>query len=58
MLDLELRAEHNDHCVIEIGTVLCDNPLGDAISIDKVMLDETGHNILVTEANEALQPIL
>src|ERR1043165_6615608 len=46
MLDLELCAEFGDHLVVEIGTVICDNLFGSAIPTDKVMLDESSHNIL------------
>ena len=45
MLDLELRVELNDHCIIEIGTVVCDDPFRDAILIDQVVFDEPGNNI-------------
>ena len=58
MLDLKLSANLSNHNTVEVSPIIGDDPFGDAISIDKVMLDETGHNILVTEANEALQPIL
>ena len=53
MLDLELRAEFGDHFVIEIGTIVCDNPFGDAVSADENMFDESSHNILGKNANEA-----
>src|ERR1051325_11642865 len=46
MLDLELRAEFGDHFVVEIRAVMCDNPFRSAIPTDKIMLDESGHNIL------------
>ena len=46
MFDLELRAEFSDHGIVEIGTIVSDDPLRDAISIDKVMLDESSHHIL------------
>ena len=46
VLDLELRAEFCDHSVVEIGTIICDNPLGDAIPTNKVMLNESRDNIL------------
>ena len=46
MLDLELRAKFSDHSVVDIGTIFCDNPFGDSISTNKVMLDEPCHNIL------------
>ena len=47
--DLELRAEFLDHSVVEIGTIVYDNPFGDAIPTYKVMLNELGHNILSNE---------
>ena len=46
VLDLKLHAEFRDHSVVEIGTIVCDNPLGDTIPTDKVMLNEPGDNIL------------
>src|ERR1051325_9121677 len=46
MFDLELRAEFSDHLVVEIRVVICDNPFGSAIPTDKVMFDESSHNIL------------
>src|ERR1043165_8905178 len=46
MLDLELRAEFGDHFVVEIRAVICDNLFGSAIPTDKIMLDESSHNIL------------
>src|ERR1043165_4531534 len=46
MLDLELRAEFGDYFVVEIGAVICDNPFGSAIPTDKIMFDESSHNIL------------
>ena len=46
VLDLELHAEFCDHSVVEIGTIICDNPFGDAIPINKIVLNESGHTIL------------
>ena len=46
MLDLELHAEFSNHSIVEVGTVVSDNPFRDVVSIDKVMLDEPGYNIL------------
>ena len=46
MFNLELRAEIGDHFVIEIGTIVRDNPFGDSIPTNKIMLDESSHNIL------------
>src|ERR1051325_4891801 len=45
MLNLELRAEFGDHFVIEIGTIICDDPFGDVVPTYKIMLDESSHNI-------------
>ena len=46
VLNLELHAEFRDHSIIDIGTIVRDNPFGDAIPIDKIMFNESGHNIL------------
>ena len=46
VLDFELHVEFHDHSVVEIGTIVLENSLGDAIPTDKVMLDEPSHNIL------------
>ena len=46
MRDFELRAEFGDHFVVEIGAVICDNPFGSVVPTDKIMLDESSHNIL------------
>src|ERR1051325_8676925 len=46
MLDLELRAEFGDHLVVEVRTVICDNLFRSAIPTDKIMFDESSHDIL------------
>ena len=46
VLHLELRVEFSDHSVIKIGTVVCDDPFGDAIPTNHVVLDEPGNHIL------------
>src|ERR1044072_6461950 len=46
MLDLELRAEFGDHFVVEIRTIICDNPFRSAIPTSKVMLDESCRALL------------
>ena len=46
VLDIKLRAEFSDHIVVEISTIIRNDSLMDAISTDKVMLDEPSHNIL------------
>ena len=42
VLNLKQHAKFCDHSVVEIGTIVCDNPFGDSISTDKVMLNESG----------------
>ena len=46
MLDLELHAELGDHSVIEIGTIICNDSFGNTVPTDKVLFDESGHNVL------------
>ena len=46
MLDLELHAEFSDHGVVEVGTIVSDDPLRDTIPADEVMLDESSHDVL------------
>ena len=46
VLYLELFAELSDHLIIQIGTVVCNNPLRDAISTDQVVPNEPCHNSL------------
>ena len=46
MLDLELRVEFCDHNVVDIGTIFCDDSLGDAIPTYEVMLNESSYHIL------------
>ena len=53
MLNLELLAQGGDHSVIKVCTIICDDPLGDAVPANKVLLDEAGNNILLTDAKEA-----
>ena len=43
---IHLRAKLRDHSVVEIGNIVHDKPFGDAIPTYKVMLNESGHNIL------------
>ena len=45
MLYLELRAEFDDHFVIEIGAIVCDNPFGDVVAYETI-LDELSNNVL------------
>ena len=46
MLNLELHAEFSDHDIVEVGTIVSDDPLRDSISTCNVMLDESSHHIL------------
>ena len=46
MLDLELHAELGDHSIIEIGTIIYDDSFWNTTPTDKVMSDESGHNVL------------
>ena len=45
MLDLELRAEFSDHGIVEVGTIVTDDSLGDTIPPDKVILDKLSHEV-------------
>ena len=51
--NLELLAQGGDHSVIKVCTVISDDPFGDTVPIDQVLLDEAGNNILSTDAKEA-----
>ena len=53
MLDHELCVEFSDHSVIEVGSIVRDDSLRDAIPTDKVMFMSRATIFLVTEANEA-----
>ena len=46
VLDLELHAEFSDHGIVEVGSVINDDPFRDVVPTDEVMLDKSGYNIL------------
>ena len=46
MLNLELLAQGSDHSVVEICTVVSDDPFGDTIPENEIFIDEMGNNIL------------
>ena len=46
MLNLELLAQSGDHSIVKVCTIVSDNPFGDTVPINKVLLDEAGNNIL------------
>ena len=46
MPDLELRAELDDHSIIEIGTIICDDSFWNTITTNNVVSYESGHDVL------------
>ena len=46
MLDLELHTKFSDHNIVEIGSVISDDPFRDIVPEDEVMLDKLGYHIL------------
>ena len=46
MLDLEQHAEFSNHNIVEVGTIVSDNPFRDAVPTDEVMFDKSGYKIL------------
>ena len=46
MLYLELFTELGDHLVIEICTIVSNNPLGYTISTDQIVSDKPCHDVL------------
>ena len=46
MLNLELLAQGGDHSVVQVCTVISDDPLGDTVPANKVLFDEAGNHIL------------
>ena len=46
MLDLELLAQGGDHSIVQVRTIVCDDPLRDIVTTYEIFLDEPGYNIL------------
>ena len=46
MLYLEFLAEFSDHLVVEIGTIVRNDPLWYTISTDQIMSDKSRHDVL------------
>ena len=46
VLSLELFTEFSDHFVVEIGTIICNDPLWYTVPTDQVMSNEPCHNSL------------
>ena len=53
VLDLELHAQCGDHSIIEIRTIVCDDPLQDTVPTDDILSDETGHNNFGNESERS-----
>ena len=46
MLNLELLAQSGDHSIVQICTIVRNDPVGDTIPTYEVLLDEEGNHIL------------
>ena len=46
MLDFELSAEFHNHSVVEISSIVSDDPFRDVVPAAEVMLDKLGYNVL------------
>ena len=46
MLNLELLAQGGDHSVVEIFTIVSDNPFRDTIPANEILLNEASNHIL------------
>ena len=46
MLNLELLAQGGDHSIVEVRTVISDDPFWDTVPVNKILFDEAGNNIL------------
>ena len=45
ILDLELFAQGGDHSIVQIHTIVYDDPLRDTIMADEILFNELGYNI-------------
>ena len=52
MLDLELIAKFDNHNIVEVSPIFSDDPFGDTITTDEVMLINMAKTFLVTEPYE------
>ena len=52
MFNLELCAEFGDYFVVEIGTIVCDNPFRDAVLADEIIFDESSKTFFLINADE------
>ena len=46
MLNLELLAQGGNHNIVKVCTVVSDDPFGDTVLANNILLDEAGNNIL------------
>ena len=46
MINLELLAQGGDHSVVQICTIVCDDPVRDTLPAYEVLLDKAGNHIL------------
>ena len=46
ILDFELSTKFCNHSIVEIDSIVSDDPFGDTIAADEVMFDESGCHIL------------
>ena len=46
MLDSELSAEFRNHSIVEVSSIIGDNPFGDTVTQDEIVLDKPGYNVL------------
>ena len=53
MLNLELLAQGSDHGIVKVCTIISNDPFGDTVPANEILLDEAGNTFLVTDAKEA-----
>ena len=46
MLNLDLLAQSGDHGVVQVCTIVSNDPVGDTVPTNQVLLDEAGNYIL------------
>ena len=46
MLNSKLSVEFCDYSVVKISSIVGDNPFGDTVTEDEIILDERGYNVL------------
>ena len=46
MFDLKLSAKFGNQSTVEVSPIIGNDPFGDTIAADEVMLDESGYNVL------------